>query len=123
MFEGDLPRSKRTERAVSLLDSVGMTHRLHHLPGKLSGGERQRVAIARSLANGPSILLADEPTGNLDSVNARIILDLLAELHRRQAMTLVMVTHDPAIARTAGRIIHMKDGKIESGGESGVTAA
>jgi len=116
MFEGNLPRSERKDRALMLLKSVGMDHRLHHLPSKLSGGERQRVAIARSLANNPSVLLADEPTGNLDSENARLILELLEELHRREKMTLVMVTHDPGIARTAGRIIHMKDGRIESDG-------
>jgi ABC-type lipoprotein export system ATPase subunit len=117
MFEGKLPQSERKERALMLLKSVGMDHRLHHLPSKLSGGERQRVAIARSLANNPSVLLADEPTGNLDSENARLILELLGELHRREKMTLVMVTHDPGIARAAGRIIHMKDGRIESDGE------
>ena len=121
MFEGDLTEAKRKERALMLLKSVGMEHRLHHLPGKLSGGERQRVAIARSLANDPSALLADEPTGNLDSENASLILELLGELHRQKVMTLVMVTHDPDIAHTAGRIIHMKDGRIESDGKSTVT--
>jgi len=121
MFEGDLTEAKRKERALMLLKSVGMEHRLHHLPGKLSGGERQRVAIARSLANDPSALLADEPTGNLDSENASLILELLGGLHRQKVMTLVMVTHDPDIAHTAGRIIHMKDGRIESDGKSTVT--
>jgi ABC-type lipoprotein export system ATPase subunit len=113
MFEGDLSASKRKERAAGLLKSVGMGHRLNHLPGKLSGGERQRVAIARSLANEPPVLLADEPTGNLDSENAHLILDLLRELHREKKMTLVMVTHDLGIARNAERTIHMKDGRIE----------
>lgn len=116
MFEGELPASQRKERAASLLKSVGMGHRLHHLPGKLSGGERQRVAIARSLANQPAALLADEPTGNLDSENAVLILDILRELHREKKMTLVMVTHDLGIARIAGRTIYMKDGRIESHG-------
>lgn len=96
-----------------------MQHRLNHFPGRLSGGERQRVAIARSLANSPAVLLADEPSGNLDSENARLILALLVELHRREKMTLVMVTHDLGIASTAGRIIRMKDGRIESDGQSG----
>lgn len=114
MFEGDLSALQRKDRAASLLTSVGMGHRLNHLPGKLSGGERQRVAIARSLANEPPALLADEPTGNLDSENARLILDLLRELHQEKKMTLVMVTHDLGIARIAGRTIHMKDGRIES---------
>ena len=113
MFEGDLSIPDRKQRAVTLLQSVGMGNRLHHLPGKLSGGERQRVAIARSLANDPAALLAEQPTGNLDSENAALILDLLVQLHHHQQMTLVMVTHDAGIARTAGRIIHMKDGRIE----------
>jgi putative ABC transport system ATP-binding protein len=123
MFEGVLPESKREERALTLLKSVGMEHRLHHLPSKLSGGERQRVAIARSLANAPSVLLADEPTGNLDSENAALVLELLRKLYREQGMTLVMVTHDPEIASTAGRVIHMKDGRIESDGETQTTAS
>jgi len=117
MFEGDLPVAERKKRAVSLLKSVGMEHRLHHFPARLSGGERQRVAIARSLANGPSVLLADEPTGNLDSENALLILDLLGKLHREQNMTLLMVTHDAGIARTALRALHMMDGRIVSDGE------
>ena len=114
MFETDLPVSKRKDRAISLLKSVGMDHRLDHFPAKLSGGERQRVAIARSLANGPSVLLADEPTGNLDSENARLILELLVRLQREQNMTLVLVTHDMAIARLASRTIRMKDGRVVS---------
>jgi predicted ABC-type transport system involved in lysophospholipase L1 biosynthesis ATPase subunit len=89
-------------------------HRLNHFPAKLSGGERQRVAIARSLANSPSVLLADEPTGNLDSENARIILELIIRIHREQKMTLVLVTHDLSIARLASRTIQMKDGRIVS---------
>lgn len=114
MFESGLPISKRKERAVNLLEAVGMSHRLNHLPGKLSGGERQRVAIARCLANNPSVLLADEPTGNLDSENAERILELLKEVHRKQKVTLIMVTHGLDIARMADRIIHMKDGKVVS---------
>jgi putative ABC transport system ATP-binding protein len=91
-----------------------MDHRLDHFPAKLSGGERQRVAIARSLANRPSVLLADEPTGNLDSENARLILELIVRLHREQNMTLVLVTHDMGVARLASRTIQMKDGRIVS---------
>ncbi|MEA3209600.1 MAG: putative transport system ATP-binding protein [Chthoniobacter sp.] len=112
MFETDRPLAARKERACELLKAVGLEHRLAHFPAKLSGGERQRVAIARSLANGPSVLLADEPTGNLDSENARHILELLARLHREQHMTLVLVTHDMSIARRASRAIQMKDGRI-----------
>lgn len=123
MFEGDLPISERKARAISLLKSVGLEHRLHHLPAKLSGGERQRVAIARSLANDPSVLLADEPTGNLDSENARIILELLQQIHREQRMTLVLVTHDAVIARSAQRIIHMMDGRIISDDEPVLTGS
>jgi len=118
MFESDLSISERKNRAVTLLQSVGLGHRLSHYPAKLSGGERQRVAIARSLANGPSVLLADEPTGNLDSENARLILDLIVRVHREQSMTLVLVTHDMSIAQRASRRIEMKDGRIVSDRES-----
>lgn len=112
MLESDLPATERRGRALGLLKSVGLEHRAGHFPSKLSGGERQRVAIARSLANGPSVLLADEPTGNLDSENAQIILDLLLRLHEEQKMTLVLVTHDMSIARKAARNLQMKDGRI-----------
>jgi putative ABC transport system ATP-binding protein len=112
MFETDRPSAMRTQRAVELLKSVGLGHRLNHFPSKLSGGEKQRVAIARSLANGPSVLLADEPTGNLDSENAKTILELIIRLRREQNMTLVLVTHDLNIARLASRVIEMKDGLI-----------
>ena len=112
MFETDASASERTARAKMLIKSVGLEHRQDHFPAKLSGGERQRVAIARSLANGPSVLLADEPTGNLDSENAVIILDLIIRLHRENNMTLVLVTHDMTIAQRASRTIQMKDGRI-----------
>jgi putative ABC transport system ATP-binding protein len=118
MFESRLPRSEWRDRAVTLLETVGLGDRLNHFPAKLSGGERQRVAIARSLANSPSVLLADEPTGNLDSENARIILELIIRIHREQKMTLVLVTHDMSIARLASRTIQMKDGRIVSDRES-----
>jgi ABC-type lipoprotein export system ATPase subunit len=123
MFEDGLPASERQDRAVVLLKSVGLGHRLSHLPAKLSGGERQRVAIARSLANGPSVLLADEPTGNLDSENAHLILELIIRLHREQNMTLVLVTHDMSIAQRASRTIQMKDGRIVSDRESNIMGA
>jgi putative ABC transport system ATP-binding protein len=118
MFEGDLSISERRHRAITLLQSVGLGHRLSHFPAKLSGGERQRVAIARSLANGPSVLLADEPTGNLDSENTRLILELIVRVQREQNMTLVLVTHDMSIAQRASRTIEMKDGRIVSDRES-----
>ena len=114
MFETDRSVSEQEHRAIELLKAVGLETRLHHLPAKLSGGERQRVAIARSLANGASVLLADEPTGNLDSENAALILDLIVRLRREQNFTLVLVTHDLDIARQAARILEMKDGRIVS---------
>lgn len=113
MLETALPPSARKDRAIGLLRSVGLEHRLNHFPSKLSGGERQRVAIARSLANDPSVLLADEPTGNLDSENARLVLELIIRLRNEKQMTLVLVTHDLSIARQAARTIQMKDGHIE----------
>lgn len=116
MFEGKLSTKTRRDRAVELLNQVGLSHRVNHFPGKLSGGERQRVAIARSLANAPGVLLADEPTGNLDSKNAAQVLELLVKLHQEQKMTLVMVTHDMSIARMAERTIFMKDGLIVPNG-------
>jgi ABC-type lipoprotein export system ATPase subunit len=114
MFETDRSVSERKERSVELLKLVGLEHRLDHFPSKLSGGERQRVAIARSLANGPSVVLADEPTGNLDSENAHLVLDLIIRLQQEQGRTLILVTHDPSIAERASRTLHMKDGQILS---------
>jgi ABC-type lipoprotein export system ATPase subunit len=112
MFETRRPLAERKTKSVELLKAVGLEHRINHFPSKLSGGERQRVAIARSLANGPSVLLADEPTGNLDSANAHLILELLMRIQREQQMTMVLVTHDPTIAARASRTIQMKDGQI-----------
>jgi ABC-type lipoprotein export system ATPase subunit len=114
MFEANWTRAQRLERAMELLKLVGLDHRLAHFPTTLSGGERQRVAIARSLANRPGVILADEPTGNLDSSNSEQIMDLLLKLHRELGMTLVLVTHDPHVASLASRIIRMKDGRVES---------
>jgi ABC-type lipoprotein export system ATPase subunit len=112
MFESQWSTRERKERATSLLKLVGLEHRLHQFPAKLSGGERQRVAIARSLANGPSVLLADEPTGNLDSENAAHVLELIIRLREEQKMTMVLVTHDLGIAARASRTLQMKDGRI-----------
>ena len=115
MFETDRRSSQRAERALELLKAVGLEHRLNHFPSKLSGGERQRVAIARSLANGPSVLLADEPTGNLDSVSAGLVLDLIGRIHQEQQMTVILVTHDMEIARRASTNFLMKDGQFIDG--------
>ncbi len=106
-------KHKRMERATRVLDDVGLTDRIQHKPNELSGGQRQRVAIARALVNSPSLLLADEPTGNLDSQISEEIMKLFAEIHRK-GNTLLMVTHEEDIARHAHRIIKLKDGMIES---------
>jgi putative ABC transport system ATP-binding protein len=103
------------ERARALLERVGMTDRLDHLPQQLSGGQRQRVAIARALVNDPALMLADEPTGNLDSRTVMEIMDLLDELHE-QGRTVILVTHDAEIAARADRIVRLKDGLIERTG-------
>lgn len=108
--------AERRARAVELLESVGLSHRLDHLPVKLSGGERQRAAIARSLANRPSILLADEPTGNLDSKNSAHVMELLQRLRVEHDVTLVMVTHDRELAAHASRVVEIRDGRVVSDG-------
>jgi ABC-type lipoprotein export system ATPase subunit len=114
MFEGKLSASARVARAKELLDLVGLSHRMNHMPQKLSVGERQRVAIARSLANEPIALLADEPTGNLDSVAAEGVFDLFAHLHRQQGMTIVLITHDEGFGHRAQRVVRMQDGHVKS---------
>jgi putative ABC transport system ATP-binding protein len=106
-----MPSSERKKRVQESLDNVGMAHRMKHYPSQLSGGQQQRVAVARALAGSPAILLADEPTGNLDSRNGEAVMDLLRELHREGA-TICMVTHDPRYARYADHTIHLFDGKI-----------
>jgi len=114
MLESRRTTAERKQRATELLGLVGLEKRMDHFPAKLSGGERQRVAIARSLANDASVLLADEPTGNHDSENATLVMDLIVRLQQEQHFTLVLVTHDPGIARRAGRVISMRDGHIIS---------
>ena len=105
-------RSALRSRAVKLLEAVGLGHRLDHRPGQLSGGERQRAAVARALINSPKLLLADEPTGALDRASAERLADLLAEVHQREKITIVMVTHAPELARRMGRVLGLVDGKF-----------
>jgi putative ABC transport system ATP-binding protein len=112
MFEGPLPRRERVRRAAELLETVGLAKRAGHLPAKLSVGERQRVAIARALANGPSLLLADEPTGNLDSVAGGEVLDLFDRLHSDDGLTIIVITHGVEVAARADRIVSVLDGHI-----------
>jgi putative ABC transport system ATP-binding protein len=106
-----MPSSERKKKVHDALERVGMSHRVKHYPAQLSGGQQQRVAVARALGGDPSILLADEPTGNLDSVNGEAVMDLLRELHRGGA-TICMVTHDPRYARVADRTIQLFDGRV-----------
>src|SRR6266540_665952 len=106
-----MPSSERKAAVTDALEKVGMGHRARHLPSQLSGGQQQRVAVARAVAGNPAILLADEPTGNLDSKNGEAVMQLLQELHR-QGATIAMVTHDPRYARHADRSIHLFDGRI-----------
>jgi putative ABC transport system ATP-binding protein len=108
-------RADQKKRAIEALESVNMAHRAHHLPSQLSGGQQQRVAVARAVGGRPSILLADEPTGNLDSTNGEAVMELMRELHRGGA-TICMVTHDPRYAQQADRIVHLFDGLIVEGG-------
>jgi len=110
IFQG-ISKYKRRERAKKLLEEVKLSHRLYHLPSELSGGERQRVAIARALANDPEVILADEPTGNLDSKTGEEILKMFMELNK-QGKTIVMITHDNLLASKARRIIRLKDGQV-----------
>ena len=114
--------SERKQRVNRALERVGMSHRTAHYPSQLSGGQQQRVAVARALAGNPSILLADEPTGNLDSHNANAVMELLRELHREGA-TICMVTHDPRFAKHADRGIHLFDGRVVDESQAMITAA
>jgi putative ABC transport system ATP-binding protein len=105
-------RAKRRERARQALETVGLADRMGHTPNELSGGQQQRVAIARALVNDPAIILADEPTGNLDSKSGAEVMVVLQELNRKQGITVVLVTHDPEISQHTGRVIHLYDGRI-----------
>jgi len=118
MFAG-VPKGERERRATELLESMGLAGRLKHKPNQLSGGEQQRVAISRALANKPRLLLADEPTGNLDSRTSREIMDVLKDLHEREGKTVVLVTHDANLAaRYARRTFTLMDGMVETGSPS-----
>ena len=106
------PLASARERALVLLDRVGLRSRLTHRPAELSGGEQQRVAIARALINEPQLLLCDEPTGNLDSETGAAVLELILDGHRRLGMTVILVTHEQALAKAAGRVVAMRDGRL-----------
>ena len=114
MVPGAIGGKDQYAQAMAALTRVGLADRADHLPAELSGGEQQRVAIARAIVNEPDLLFADEPTGNLDSSNSRSIMDLLLQLVREKQTTLVVVTHDPALARHGDRLLTIRDGKIEA---------
>lgn len=116
VFQG-VNEKERKKRAEKLLTSLGLEKRLNHRPSELSGGERQRIAIARALANDPDIIVADEPTGNLDSTTGKKIMDILVDLHRNQKKTIIVVTHDPNIANYTEQTINIKDGSIIKNGK------
>ena len=120
MVLAGLAPAERKRRVETSLERVGLAERLDHRPDQLSGGERQRVAIARAIVMEPTILLADEPTGNLDSKSGKEIVDIMEELNR-QGLTLIVVTHDPAIGRRAGRQIRMEDGRVVTNGAQAAT--
>ncbi len=119
MMYAGLPQKKRTQRAEELLDLVGMGDRMLHQPNELSGGQKQRVAIARAMANDPAIILADEPTGALDSKTGRMVMDLFHQLNREQGKTIVLITHNQELAEETGRILTMRDGILYTNGERG----
>ena len=119
MMYAGLPQKKRTQRAEELLDLVGMADRMLHQPNELSGGQKQRVAIARAMANDPAIILADEPTGALDSKTGRMVMDLFHQLNREQGKTIVLITHNQELAAEPCRILTMRDGILYTNGERG----
>jgi putative ABC transport system ATP-binding protein len=122
MLYGGVSGAQRNARAKELLDLVGMCDRMKHQPSELSGGQKQRVAIARAMANNPDIILADEPTGALDSETGRLVMDIFHKLHEEQGKTIVLITHNPELAAETQRIITISDGQIVSNVESAATA-
>lgn len=112
LFYQGVSRKRRNALAMEMLERMGLRDRAHHLPGELSGGQKQRVAIARALITNPSIILADEPTGALDSRTSAEVMELLRELNRQQGITIIIVTHDPAVGQATDRIIRIVDGRI-----------
>lgn len=118
LYYAGLSRDEREARATELIERVGLSHRMSHRPAQLSGGEKQRVAIARSVAAKPRLLLADEPTGALDTKTGNEVMDLLLEMHEARSLTLIIVTHDPEIAEFCHRQIFLRDGKIITDGSS-----
>lgn len=116
-FKG-IGRPARRERALALLERVGLRDRAEHTPSELSGGEQQRVAIARSLANQPALVLLDEPTGDLDSATSREIISLLHDLNIKERVTFIIATHDSSIAAMSSRVIHLRDGRVEQAGQT-----
>ena len=119
MMYAGLPQKKRTQRAKELLELVDMADRMNHQPNELSGGQKQRVAIARAMANDPAIILADEPTGALDSKTGRMVMDLFHRLNREQGKTIVLITHNQELAAETGRVLTMRDGILYTNGERG----
>jgi len=117
MIFQDIPIVEREDRAKRILEAVELGDRINHTPTELSGGEQQRVAIARSLANNPDVILADEPTGNLDSKTGKDVMEMLSNLHEKEERTIILVTHDENVAKFADRIVHLKDGHIIHGGQ------
>ncbi len=113
MIFQEIPEHKRKTRAKKLLDLVGLSERAEHYPKQLSGGEQQRVAIARALSNDPEIILADEPTGNLDSKTSKMLMDLLRKLHKQEKKTLIIITHDKFVANYADKKVHLVDGRVK----------
>ena len=119
MMYAGIPQKKRTQRAEELLDLVGMADRMDHQPNELSGGQKQRVAIARAMANDPAIILADEPTGALDSKTGRMVMDLFHRLNREQGKTIVLITHNQELAAETSRVLTMRDGILYTGSDGG----
>jgi putative ABC transport system ATP-binding protein len=114
LYYNDVPRKKRNEMAMEYLEKLGLASHAHHLPSELSGGQKQRVAIARALISRPAVILADEPTGALDTTTSREVVEIMREVNRTEGITMIIVTHEGAVARATDRVIYLRDGIIES---------